>query len=128
MYDGDELDQQRQTGAGSVTDYCQRLLAQLQRQVVRYDLDTPKTEALIHLASTATASPSQNSVQVAATLMRGWKESGMITNDHHAEDAAIVGVLQAMPGVSSAHVLRDGANLKRIKVHVHGQRTGYVAF
>lgn len=109
-----------QTGAGLLPKFLQALLPQLAKVTGQYGLGTPEMEELTALVSMVTATPSLNISLAVGMLMSGLKDSDLITNEEGLEDALTGAILQAMPGVRYACVIRTAG--KPVKIQIYRNR------
>lgn len=97
-------------------EYYQDLSVQLQGLQGRYDLDTVETEALTAWVSTVTESHSLSFSQAMPMLNSGLKTLQRTTPDSNVADLAIMAMLQAIPGVRYAPVIRKPGKPVRVSV------------
>lgn len=108
----------KRIGEVSMASYSENLSRQLHGSMERYDLDAPKTAALIAWGSTVTESPSLSSVQGQAIANNGLEDLLRITASEVVLDLAVAVMLQAMSGVRYAVVLRKPGAGARVAIYM----------
>ena len=107
-------------GQAQMQDYCEALSKQLRKTAAQsgsgiVEMEVPTASEFMEMV---THSPSISHAQ--QTLMSGLKASGLIMSNHPSEDALIQAVLQAMPAVRFAAVLRKPGKPAKITAYIGG--------
>lgn len=95
-----------QIGETLTPEYWDKLSGQLPATGALYDLDTAEMAVLSQLGSTETVSPTLSTTLQRMTLLPGWKELPTTSSRDRVRDAATAAMLQALPNVRYAGVIR----------------------